>query len=49
MKFVLMGNKKDLESEREVNKEEAEKFAEKRGMIFFESSAEDNINIKSTF
>ena len=47
--FVLVGNKSDLEEQREVSKEEGEKFAKKRRMDFFEVSAKTKINIELPF
>ena len=46
---VLFGNKCDLEEKREVKKEEAQNFAKKNKMIYFETSAKENINIKEGF
>ena len=47
--LVLIGNKCDLEEKRQVSKEEGKKVAEENNMIFFETSAKDNINIDETF
>ena len=46
---ILVGNKKDLESNREVSIEEANRFAESLGMKYLETSAKDGINIEETF
>jgi len=40
--MILIGNKIDLESERQVGKEEAADFANKHSMLFFETSALEN-------
>ena len=45
----LVGNKNDLEKEREISKEEAEEFATKYNLIFLETSAKDNINVDKLF
>ena len=47
--LVLIGNKIDLENEREVNFEEGEKLALKYGMKFYECSAKTGININEAF
>jgi len=39
MVIMLIGNKSDLESRREVKKEEGEAFAREHGLIFMETSA----------
>ncbi|OHT07203.1 small GTP-binding protein [Tritrichomonas foetus] len=43
---VLIGNKSDLSDNREVTKEEAQEFAEKNHMAFFETSAKTGENIE---
>ena len=41
--FIIIGNKKDMESERLVTKNEAEEFAKQYNLEYFETSAaEDN-------
>lgn len=46
LSLVLVGNKTDLDSEREVSFNEGKEFAKNNGMIFFEASAKtaDNVN-----
>ena len=46
---ILVGNKLDQASERQVSVEEGEELAKKWGIPFFETSAKMNINIESTF
>jgi Ras-related protein Rab-14 len=36
---MLVGNKKDLDGQREISYEEAKKFADENGLVFIESSA----------
>ncbi|MFX1535186.1 MAG: Rab family GTPase [Promethearchaeota archaeon] len=45
---ILIGNKIDLEN-REVAKEQAEKFAKKEEMLFYETSALTGANVKKIF
>ena len=45
IEIVLLGNKCDMNDEREITIEEAEKFAEKCSLPYFETSAKKNINI----
>ena len=45
----LVGNKSDMEEEREVQKEKGEQLAEKLGFPFTESSAKNGINVNETF
>jgi len=47
--IVLCGNKCDLETERQVQTEEAQKLAEEWKVLFFETSAKNKINITETF
>ena len=44
--MILIGNKIDLENEREIKKEEAEELAEKYGMELIEISNKEGINIE---
>lgn len=46
---VLVGNKMDLEEERQVSTREGEDLAAKYGILFFETSAKCNVNIVETF
>ena len=46
--IILIGNKCDLEKEREVNKEEGLNYANKNGFEFFECSAKNKININES-
>ena len=46
---MLVGNKLDLEKNRQVNKGEAEEFAKNKNIPYIEVSAKENINIKETF
>ena len=41
-KIMLVGNKIDLEEEREVTTEEGESFAKENGLFFYETSAKTN-------
>ncbi len=46
---IVVGNKIDLEEERDVKIEEAEKYAEKLQTLYFEVSAKDKLNLFQTF
>ena len=47
VKIILIGNKCDLENERSVNLEEAQKFKEENGIIYLEeTSAKTGLNTK---
>ncbi|KAM9314380.1 ras-related protein Rab-3D-like [Pholidichthys leucotaenia] len=48
-KVVLVGNKVDLEDDRQVPTEDAKRVATELGFEFFEASAKDNINVKQVF
>ena len=47
--IILIGNKKDMEEERQVTQEEAELFSETNNMIYFETSAKEGDNIEYVF
>lgn len=47
--MLLVGNKSDLESQRQVSTEEGLKKAQELGCKFVETSAKDSINITSAF
>ncbi|KAM6967338.1 ras-related protein Rab-25b [Aplochiton taeniatus] len=46
---MMVGNKSDQESERSVPTEEAKDFAEKRGLLFLETSALESTNVEVAF
>ncbi|AWP05793.1 putative ras-related protein Rab-3D-like isoform 3 [Scophthalmus maximus] len=46
---VLVGNKLDLEEDRQVQTEDAQRLATELGFQFFEASAKDNVNVKQVF
>ncbi|GFR92040.1 Ras-related protein Rab-40B-like [Elysia marginata] len=47
--IVLVGNKKDLEAEREVTFMEASRFAQENELMFLETSALTGENVEETF
>ena len=47
--IVLIGNKNDMEDNREVTKEQGAAFAKKNGLIFFETSAKTAEGVEQTF
>ncbi len=48
-RIILVGNKCDMTENRAVSTEEGNELAEALGLQYFETSAEDNINVKQTF
>ena len=49
MQVLLVGNKTDLESERQVSTEEGRAFAKKEGLNFIEISAKDYKKVEGAF
>lgn len=47
--IMIIGNKSDLEEEREVTKEQGLDFAKKINSFFMETSAKDFINVSESF
>lgn len=47
--MILIGNKSDLNDNREVSYEEAAKFAEENNLLFLECSAKDGNNVQQAF
>ena len=47
--ILLVGNKQDLENERQVNYSEAKEMADKWGIEYIETSAKTNFNCKEAF
>jgi len=47
--IFLIGNKNDLEDNREVSYEEAKQFADGNGLLFMEASAQTGVNIEAAF
>ena len=46
--IILLGNKCDLENERQVQREEGEQIANEKGIKFLETSNREGINIKES-
>ena len=49
IKIIIVGNKRDLESRREVTFEEGKQFASKFKFKFYETSAKESYNVHDTF
>ncbi|KAL2343083.1 hypothetical protein Fmac_004368 [Flemingia macrophylla] len=47
--IILIGNKCDLEDQRDVPTEDAKEFAEKEGLFFLETSALEATNVETAF
>jgi Ras-related protein Rab-5C len=47
--IALVGNKIDLEEDRQVNQEDAKSYAEESGLLYFEASAKTNVNVTEIF
>ncbi|KAL7718076.1 ras-related protein Rab-5C-like [Entamoeba marina] len=48
LQYILIGNKCELNNERQVSYAEAQRYAEKHGFLFLEISVHNQINISST-
>ncbi|RUP48658.1 hypothetical protein BC936DRAFT_144220 [Jimgerdemannia flammicorona] len=46
---MLIGNKGDLDSKRQVTREDGEKFAHDNGLFFMETSAKAATNVEEAF
>jgi Ras-related protein Rab-2A len=46
---MLIGNKCDLESQRQVPRSEGESFAKEHGLLFLECSAKEDTNVEEAF
>ena len=49
IKYIIVGNKCDLNEKREVEKELGEHFAKKNNINFYETSAKNGINVNEVF
>mmetsp|Transcript_2058 Transcript_2058/g.3631 ORF Transcript_2058/g.3631 Transcript_2058/m.3631 type:complete len:201 (-) Transcript_2058:177-779(-) len=47
--IMLIGNKSDLDFQRDISYEEASKFAEENGLIFIETSAKTKVGVQQAF
>lgn len=47
--IALAGNKADLESNRKVQTEEAQQYAQENDIIFLETSAKTSVNVRNLF
>ena len=49
IKIILLGNKTDLNNQRQVSQDDGKDLAEKNGYMFMESSCKDNYNVSDAF
>ena len=49
MTLILVGNKSDLTTERNISRDYAKSFADENGMIYIETSAKTGDNVKEMF
>ena len=46
---ILVGNKSDMDKDRKVTYEQGKEFASQYGMLFFETSAKESVNVIEAF
>ena len=46
---MILGNKCDMESKRQITTERGQRLAEDYGVKFFETSARDSVNVEAAF
>ncbi|BHF64243.1 Ras-related protein Rab-8A [Sparganum proliferum] len=46
---MLLGNKCDMSSQRQVTEQEGRQYADNNGILFFETSAKDGLNVNEAF
>ena len=49
MTIMLIGNKSDLDTRRQVSLEEGERFAKEHNLVFMETSAKTAYNVEESF
>ena len=49
VKIIMLGNKTDLEDDRQVSEKEGEEMAQKHGLTYYEASAKSGQNVKEAF
>ena len=47
--LIMVGNKADMEQQRQVTLQEAKEYAEKMNFMFYETSAKSGVNVKLLF
>ena len=47
--LMIVGNKSDMHDQRQVSFKEAQKYALKKSLLYFETSAKTDQNIKALF
>ena len=47
--LILVGNKSDMDQQRQVTYEQGKEYAEKMNLLYFETSAKSGLNIKTLF
>lgn len=47
--IAIAGNKRDMEAKRKVETEEAAQYAKEQNLVFLETSAKENVNVRELF